>query len=40
VHGRKAGTKTAHELRADYDKNLKSKAIAFLPIATGVPLTG
>jgi ribose transport system substrate-binding protein len=33
-----AGTKTAHELRADYDKNVKGKTIAFLPIATGVPL--
>jgi ribose transport system substrate-binding protein len=33
-----SGTKTAHELRADYDKNLKGKTIAFLPIATGVPL--
>jgi len=32
------GTKTAHELRADHDKNLKGKTIAFLPIATGVPL--
>ena len=32
------GTKTARELRADYDKNLKGKTIAFLPIATGVPL--
>src|SRR5438128_6962643 len=32
------GTKTAHELRADYDKSLKGKTIAFLPIATGVPL--
>src|SRR5215472_15224654 len=32
------GTKTAHELRAQYDKNLKGKTIAFLPIATGVPL--
>lgn len=31
-------TKTAHELRADYDKDLKGKTIAFLPIATGVPL--
>ena len=31
-------TKTAHELRADYDKNLKGKTIAFLPLATGVPL--
>jgi ribose transport system substrate-binding protein len=33
-----SGTKTAHELRADYDKSLKGKTIAFLPIATGVPL--
>src|SRR5579864_7457484 len=33
------GTKTAHELRADYDKNLKGKTIAFLPIALGVPLS-
>jgi len=32
------GTKTAHELRADYDKSLKGKTVAFLPIATGVPL--
>src|SRR5262245_10324979 len=32
------GTKTAHELRADYDKALKGKTIAFLPLATGVPL--
>ncbi|HYM29767.1 MAG TPA: sugar ABC transporter substrate-binding protein [Candidatus Cybelea sp.] len=32
------GTKTAHELRADYDKTLKGKTIAFLPIAHGVPL--
>src|SRR5689334_8951803 len=32
------GTKTAHELRAQYDKDLKGKTIAFLPIATGVPL--
>jgi ribose transport system substrate-binding protein len=31
-------TKTAHELRGDYDKDLKGKTIAFLPIATGVPL--
>jgi len=31
-------TKTAHELRAEYDKDLKGKTIAFLPIATGVPL--
>ena len=31
-------TKTAHELRADYDKNLRGKTIAFLPLATGVPL--
>src|SRR5262249_14095214 len=33
-----SGTKTAHELRADHDKILKGKTIAFLPIATGVPL--
>jgi ribose transport system substrate-binding protein len=33
-----SGTKTAHELRADYDKDLRGKTIAFLPIATGVPL--
>jgi ABC-type sugar transport system substrate-binding protein len=32
------GTKTAHELRAAYDKDLKGKTVAFLPIATGVPL--
>jgi ribose transport system substrate-binding protein len=32
------GTKTAHELRADYDKDIRGKSIAFLPIATGVPL--
>ena len=32
------GTKTAHELRADFDKSIKGKTIAFLPIATGVPL--
>jgi ribose transport system substrate-binding protein len=32
------GTKTAHELRADYDKAVKGKTIAFLPIALGVPL--
>lgn len=31
-------TKTAHELRADYEKSLKGKSIAFIPIATGVPL--
>ncbi len=31
-------TKTAHELREVYDKDLKGKTIAFLPIATGVPL--
>lgn len=31
-------TKTAHELRADYDKDLRGKTVAFLPIATGVPL--
>jgi ribose transport system substrate-binding protein len=33
-----SGTKTAHELRADFDKSVKGKTIAFLPIATGVPL--
>lgn len=32
------GTKTARELRADYDKAVKGKTIAFLPIALGVPL--
>ena len=32
------GTKTAHELRSDYDKAVKGKTIAFLPIALGVPL--
>jgi ABC-type sugar transport system substrate-binding protein len=32
------GTKTARELRADYDTNVKNKTIAFLPIALGVPL--
>ena len=32
------GTKTAHELRADYDKAVRDKSIAFLPIALGVPL--
>jgi ribose transport system substrate-binding protein len=32
------GTKTARELRADYDTNVKNKAVAFLPIALGVPL--
>lgn len=33
-----AGTKTARELREAYDKALKGKTIAFLPIALGVPL--
>ena len=33
-----AGTKTARELRADYNKAIKGKTIAFLPIALGVPL--
>jgi ribose transport system substrate-binding protein len=33
------GTKTARELRADYDKSLKGKTIAYLPIALGVPLS-
>src|SRR6202453_4818951 len=32
------GTKTAHELRADYNKAIEGKTIAFLPIALGVPL--
>jgi ribose transport system substrate-binding protein len=32
------GTKTARELRATYDKDVKGKTIAFLPIALGVPL--
>src|SRR5580700_637322 len=32
------GTKTAHELRADYNKAVEGKTIAFLPIALGVPL--
>ena len=32
------GTKTAHELRAEFDKSVKGKTIAFLPIALGVPL--
>ena len=33
-----AGTKTARDLRADFDKAVKGKTIAFLPIALGVPL--
>ncbi|HEY4041292.1 MAG TPA: sugar ABC transporter substrate-binding protein [Rhodopila sp.] len=33
-----AGTKTARELRADYNKAVEGKKIAFLPIALGVPL--
>ena len=32
------GTKTAHELRSEYNKDVQSKTIAFLPIALGVPL--
>src|ERR1700753_572932 len=32
------GTKTARELRASYDKVVKGKTIAFLPIALGIPL--
>jgi hypothetical protein len=32
------GTKTAHELRAGYNKAVEGKTIAFLPIALGVPL--
>src|ERR1700751_1080562 len=34
-----SGTKTARELRSDYDKSLKVKTIAYLPIALGVPLS-
>jgi ribose transport system substrate-binding protein len=34
-----SGTKTARELRASYDKSLKGKTIAYLPIALGVPLS-
>ena len=33
-----SGTKTARELRASYDKVVKGKTIAFLPIALGIPL--
>jgi ribose transport system substrate-binding protein len=33
------GTKTAHELRASYDKALQGKTVAYLPIALGVPLS-
>lgn len=32
------GTKAARELRADYEKALQGKKVAFLPIASGVPL--
>ena len=32
------GTRTARELRADYDKSLRGKTIAYLPIALGIPL--
>src|ERR1035437_4326175 len=32
------GTKTARELRASYDKAVRGKTIAFLPIALGIPL--
>ncbi len=32
------GTKTARDLRADFDKAVKGKTIAFLPIALGIPL--
>src|ERR1700684_1410024 len=35
---KEGGTKTAHELRADYNKAVEGKTIAFLPIALGVPL--
>jgi ABC-type sugar transport system substrate-binding protein len=31
-------TKAARELRADYDKALKGKTVAYLPIACGIPL--
>ena len=27
------GTKTARELRADYDKSLKGKTVAYLPLS-------
>jgi ribose transport system substrate-binding protein len=33
------GTKTARELRTDYDKALEGKTVAYLPIALGVPLS-
>jgi ABC-type sugar transport system substrate-binding protein len=33
-----AGTKVARELRDSYDKAVKGKTVAFLPIALGVPL--
>src|SRR5215475_1462995 len=33
------GTKTARELRTDYDKALKGNTVAYLPIALGVPLS-
>src|SRR5580693_873560 len=32
------GTKTAHDLRSEYNKDVQTKTIAFLPIALGVPL--
>ena len=32
------GTKTARELRVDYNNAVEGKTIAFLPIALGVPL--
>lgn len=38
VMAQEGGTKTARELRAAYDKALKGKTIAYLPIALGVPL--
>ena len=33
------GTKTARELRSEFDKTVKGKTIAYLPIALGVPLS-
>ena len=32
------GTKAAHELRADYDKSIKGKTIAYLPITLAAPI--
>jgi ABC-type sugar transport system substrate-binding protein len=33
------GTKTARELRADYDKAVKGKTIAYLPITLAAPIS-